>query len=830
MKKQQLFNFALTTMCVAVLSACGSSGGGSLAVENTPTPSANANTGTGTGAGDNSAALAAAQKAAQEAEAQKAAAEKAAQDAAAKQAAAEETAKKAQAEAEQAKTDAAAQLQKAAEGLEQALKDAKQQGKNELLAEQEKAEQEKLAAKGAADGVNKANALDNKDKLVAKPDESNKANSFVGYKHVVKNDSNLITNSTREQDSKSSTPTPMRVQNPHASFDTIVVAEPVQDGSGAPRVYLEDFDTRRTTNDANVFGTTGTAASPAVHQGKAPTAIMKDGTIGNTALRNIYINSATKNINGDPAIEKQRDALGKVVTDLSTEIGDIQNKIDTNNKKLTGTASGSVPTADELLDPDVAKFGLKTLAEKSKEVLDGQSTIIPTPTDEQKQALQARVDVYSSQIAALNTANTELEEKKGNLERLVTAAKVEKARFDASNPKSTSTVTNSVNRDVSNKTDGLNYITKTDTQGQKHGGIWTFSLADIQAKHQNFTEYSKETTKSANTVKRGFKYEGKDANGNVLVSNTIPVVNLVADTNTAGVTLTAGNERVLAARQLDGTVAEIYGVRTKAYGSFDKPFDVMDQPTENGVKNVPANNLPLVNHYAGDRLKHVQYGRVSSALHGKDVLKSYKEGVLMQGDNIKTYVASFGEYGNKNTENHYFYRGLNNVGAKELELLKADHKNGTLVYEGHAVAYGLDNNYSGNLPVPTALGNNVGFISGNHARAEVNLATNGVIGSIYNKWFDGVNNPKDLVNVNLVEFNGTIGSNGNIAGTAIKKDDSSTGLFGATLFGKGTEIGGTVASDNKDAKKWGAVFGGKLQENPIPPVLPAAADGTDGKN
>ncbi len=90
---------------------------------------------------------------------------------------------------------------------------------------------------------------------------------------------------------------------------------------------------------------------------------------------------------------------------------------------------------------------------------------------------------------------------------------------------------------------------------------------------------------------------------------------------------------------------------------------------------------------AGSELTRVQYGRVTSKLHGvfeKD-LKDGKD-VAQYG----TKVASFGGYGEQGTEDNYFFRGVNNTSAAQVGALKdayfgSEAAGGSLHYQGHAV-------------------------------------------------------------------------------------------------------------------------------------------------
>ena len=271
------------------------------------------------------------------------------------------------------------------------------------------------------------------------------------------------------------------------------------------------------------------------------------------------------------------------------------------------------------------------------------------------------------------------------------------------------------------------------------------------------------------------------------------------------------------------TLAEVYGVRTNSV-----------EVANGNLADVKANNLPLVketNKLASKQdgqLHFVQYGRVTTKLHGltdKDV-NAFKKGLLDdKNSNVTSNVIGFAHYGEKGTENSYFYRGLNNTTGAELAKLS-----GELVYHGHAVAYGLNTNYYGEVAAkktdaPNAIGVEKEVLptlkSGYHVVAKVNLDNKNVTGSIYNTWTNKDNKPFD---VNLVNFNGKLDNYGNIEGTSALayKDANKDGSFNATLFGQtASELGGNVAGNkNMDTSvtQWGAVFGAKaFVKDPVEP-------------
>lgn len=267
---------------------------------------------------------------------------------------------------------------------------------------------------------------------------------------------------------------------------------------------------------------------------------------------------------------------------------------------------------------------------------------------------------------------------------------------------------------------------------------------------------------------------------------------------------------------LKGSVAEVYGYRTFAKGGMD---DLNKQEKKDFVDEVQA-NLPLATNAENAQLKNVQYGRVTSAL-SDHTQADFKDGKKL--GTIPTFVVSFGKYGDDKSENHYFYRGINNVGKEALAKLS-----GVYDYYGHAVSYGLDDNFVNNkdINIPTAIGGTLGLISGNHVHAKVDFGEKKVDGSIFNSWYVGSeSDPKMKVQPStLVSFGGTLADNGNIAGNSVYLKNNTTGTFGATLFGeKAEEMGGVVASHDKtEGNRWGAVFGAiREKDKAVAPGLPA---------
>lgn len=283
------------------------------------------------------------------------------------------------------------------------------------------------------------------------------------------------------------------------------------------------------------------------------------------------------------------------------------------------------------------------------------------------------------------------------------------------------------------------------------------------------------------------------------------------------------DETELSGQQVDlrdrtGSVAEVYGNKTfltDAQGtSAQAQLSAPDHNLPNyAVNNVTLNNTPFLNrdtkgqYNQGGALHYVQYGRVTSKLDHLG-LADFRNGIAIDG--YETYVASYGKYGDKNTEDNYFYRS--NVPLRtgmNVDSLKEHYGSAELKYNGHAVTYGLDHTYGKNSLVPNALGNDKKLISGTHVEATVNLDTKKVDGQLYDVWQVGQYGASSLEKNPLVSFNGDLNTaNGAIVGTA--QHDKKDGVLHANLFGDryAEELGGAVKSVSSEPQEsWGAVFG-----------------------
>ena len=197
-------------------------------------------------------------------------------------------------------------------------------------------------------------------------------------------------------------------------------------------------------------------------------------------------------------------------------------------------------------------------------------------------------------------------------------------------------------------------------------------------------------------------------------------------------------------------------------------------------------------------LKHVQYGRVTTNLDLDEGQAGYPDGFIRN------------EFTKKNDESgvdNYFYRGTD---ATTIEQMAALPSNATATYNGHALMYGIDNDYHGggkrNLPNAFA-GATSGQGLGNFVEARVNFGTKRVLGEVYNEWLLDPTKP-GTTRDKLVKFQGNITGN-TVVGTAtrtyVNSDDNAT--FKASFFGeKAEEMGGSFNSV-KDADKYGDAYG-----------------------
>ena len=222
-------------------------------------------------------------------------------------------------------------------------------------------------------------------------------------------------------------------------------------------------------------------------------------------------------------------------------------------------------------------------------------------------------------------------------------------------------------------------------------------------------------------------------------------------------------------------------------------------------------------------LHKVQYGRVTTNL---DLAAG--EGPL--GDGFLR--APFGKKGTGDTVDNYFFRGVDATSIEDMAKLPQE---GSATYNGHALMYGINNDYHGitgdvnvtppKKDLPNAFdgrsqhlgnGSTATLGLGNFVEANVDFATRKVKGDVYNAWL--VDEAKStVVHDKLVAFEGNI-----IGNTVLGKADrtyvggNDEAEFRAAFFGKeADEMAGAFNSVKPDDKygsayeigDWGGVFG-----------------------
>lgn len=259
-----------------------------------------------------------------------------------------------------------------------------------------------------------------------------------------------------------------------------------------------------------------------------------------------------------------------------------------------------------------------------------------------------------------------------------------------------------------------------------------------------------------------------------------------------------------------------HNTTTRIFGRYHLAY--ADQKGKNpGVKPVGMNSFSgaksfVAEHETGNvnkatqyslgaqptTLDYVQYGRVTTNLDLDEGESGYPDGFIRN---------NFTRKNDESGVDNYFYRGTN---ATTIEQMAALPSNATATYNGHALMYGINNDYHGggkrNLPNAFA-GATSGLGLGNFVEARVNFGTKRVVGEVYNQWLLDPSKP-DLTKDKLVKFQGNITGN-TVVGTAtrayVNGDDNAT--FKASFFGeKAEEMGGSFNSV-KDADKYGDAYG-----------------------
>lgn len=218
------------------------------------------------------------------------------------------------------------------------------------------------------------------------------------------------------------------------------------------------------------------------------------------------------------------------------------------------------------------------------------------------------------------------------------------------------------------------------------------------------------------------------------------------------------------------------------------------------------------------KLDNVQYGRITSNIDalGADDLQ----------EGINYYESDIVAKSTPGSVDTYFYRGTGETTIAQMNAMQAT--GGTVAYAGHALMYGIDNSYHGNLGDPNSNSFGGGDTAiqggGNLVQANVNMADRTIAGNIFNVWevrqagTDGSENV--VVQDNLVNFSGNVFGN-TAKGTSqlAYGNDQTAGTFKGTFYGpQANELGGSVNSvtTGYGDPAWGGVFGAeKIQETVI---------------
>jgi len=272
------------------------------------------------------------------------------------------------------------------------------------------------------------------------------------------------------------------------------------------------------------------------------------------------------------------------------------------------------------------------------------------------------------------------------------------------------------------------------------------------------------------------------------------------------------------------TTTRIFGRYHLAYAE-DNTVNPVSLNSYSGVRTFvaeyDADNQNRATQYSiGARpmtLTRVQYGRVSNNLDLDAGQTGYADN-FMRSDFVR-----------KNDDggvDNYFYRGID---ATSIEQMAALPSNQLAVYNGHALMYGIDNNYHGatdsagrDLPnafAPEGASGTSRIGLGNFVEARANFNNKRVTGEVYNTWLLDPSKNTTTKDV-LVRFQGSITGN-TVVGSAdrdygVYKTSDDDATFKASFFGdKAQEMGGSFNSvkdtdrygDAYGTNDWGGVFG-----------------------
>ncbi|MBR7059576.1 MAG: transferrin-binding protein-like solute binding protein, partial [Neisseriaceae bacterium] len=220
-------------------------------------------------------------------------------------------------------------------------------------------------------------------------------------------------------------------------------------------------------------------------------------------------------------------------------------------------------------------------------------------------------------------------------------------------------------------------------------------------------------------------------------------------------------------------------------------------------------------------LDHVQYGRISANLD-PDKIK-----LLGEYEGTQYYVSPLAEHDPLHANeavDSYFYRGTGETTVAQMNALPS---NAQIDYQGHAIMFGLDNNFHGNKvsgrvdPNALKIAKNDREGIGNFVQAKFDVGAKTITGDVYNLWHftkdvPGKGSRNESLLDSLVEFKALVKGNTIIGDANLTYDKESKGQIRGSFFGpNANEIGGAFSavttSENKvDGEvRWGGAFGAK---------------------
>ena len=216
-------------------------------------------------------------------------------------------------------------------------------------------------------------------------------------------------------------------------------------------------------------------------------------------------------------------------------------------------------------------------------------------------------------------------------------------------------------------------------------------------------------------------------------------------------------------------------------------------------------------------LNEVQYGRVTA-----DLDYDASEYLRVADNKTEYRISPLANHDGTHSGSEvdtYFYRGVNPTKIDTMENLFANDQ--VLLYQGHAIMFGLDNTFhgdktAGDSPNAVVLEHSEGRGLGNFVQARFDTGAKTVTGDVYNVWaFKGDDGSVSRTMDSLVEFKADVRGN-TVSGDAnLTYDKASKGEIRGSFFGANAdELGGAFSAVTFDQNKvpeisWGGAFGAK---------------------